>query len=144
VNVSLQSYNFIDRFVRHASYLGELTPVFSQLDREDATFRLIEGLADPRMVSFASHNFGNHVLRHQDFRIKLHDGSGAGDLPLLRRDATFLVAPGLADPTAVAFRSLNFPERFLRHRDFHLYIEPIASDQDRLDATFRIVRGFIA
>ncbi len=141
--IALQSFNFPDRFIRHANFLGELTTVTTDLDRQDASFRLVDGLADFRLTAFASHNFGNHVLRHENFRLTLADRTGAGDTPLLREDSTFIMAPGLADPTAVSFRSFNFPDRFLRHRDFHLFIEPIDGDLARQDSTFRIVPGFV-
>jgi hypothetical protein len=142
MGISVSSFNFPDLFVRHMNFLGELTVVTSDLDREDATFQLVEGLADSRFVSFTSHNFSKHVLRHEDFRIKLSDQTEAGGSQVFRDDATFVLTPGLADPTAVSFRSFNFPDRFLRHRDFHLFIEPIDGDLARLDSTFRLVPGF--
>lgn len=37
---------------------------------------------------------------------------------------------------SVSFRSFNFPDRFIRHRNFLAEIEPVSSDLDRLDATF--------
>ena len=36
--LSLRSRNFPDRFVRHQNFLGELSPIVSDLDRRDATF----------------------------------------------------------------------------------------------------------
>ncbi|MFI8962834.1 AbfB domain-containing protein [Streptomyces sp. NPDC053493] len=142
MGISLSSFNFPDLFVRHANFLGELSAVTSDLDREDATFHLVEGLADNRFMSFASHNLPKHVLRHENFRIALADQTEAGGSDVFRGDATFLLTPGLADPTAVSFRSFNFPDRFLRHRDFHLFLEPIDGDLARLDSTFRLVPGF--
>lgn len=42
-----------------------------------------------------------------------------------------------------SFRSLNYKERYIRHRAFLGYIDPIVGSdmQGRQDATFRIVRG---
>jgi hypothetical protein len=94
-------------------------------------------LTDSRFVSFRSHNFASHLLRHQGFRIRLDDVVNPSE------DATFIITPGLADDTAASFRSVNFPDRFLRHSDFHLFIEPIGTELDRMDATFRIVPGFL-
>ncbi|WP_051113498.1 AbfB domain-containing protein [Streptomyces davaonensis] len=151
---SLKSFNLDNHFVRHANFLGELSAVASDLDRTDATFDMVNGLADRSLVSFRSVNFPLHFLRHQDFRVKLHEGPNTPLVPpgstpppdspemqLMRKDATFAMVPGLADPNAVSFRSFNFPDRFLRHRDFHLFVEEVHSDLDRKDATFTVVPG---
>jgi len=36
----------------------------------------------------------------------------------------------------ISFQSYNYPYRYIRHRDFELYIENIKTDLDRKDATF--------
>ncbi|MFI8962833.1 AbfB domain-containing protein [Streptomyces sp. NPDC053493] len=141
--IAIESTNLPGLFVRHADFLGELSGVGNDLDRRDATFELAEGLADSALVSLRSQNLPGHVLRHEGFRIKLNDHTGGNDSQQIREDATFVLTPGLDDPTAVSFRSLNFPDRFLRHRDFHLFVEPADSDLARRDATFRIVPGFL-
>ncbi|GHG67868.1 AbfB domain-containing protein [Streptomyces griseocarneus] len=151
---SLQSFNFQDRFVRHADFLGELSVITSDLDRADATFDMVDGLADRNLVSFRSVNFPLHFLRHQDSRLKLHEGPNTPLVPpgttpppespemkLMRKDATFTKVQGLADPNLVSFRCFNIPSLFIRHRNFHLFVEPINSDLDRKDATFRLVPG---
>jgi len=46
------------------------------------------------------------------------------------------MVPGLSDPNAISLQSFNFRDRFLRHRDFHLFLEPADSDLARRDATF--------
>jgi hypothetical protein len=46
---------------------------------------------------------------------------------------------GLADPNGVSFESVNFPGRYMRHRDFLLWLEAPTSPGDvvfRQDATF--------
>jgi Alpha-L-arabinofuranosidase B (ABFB) domain len=151
--ISLQSTNFPDRFIRHQNFLGELSQIQSDLDRQDATFEIPEGAGVGSMVMLRSLNFPLHVLRHQNFRIRLDEfnppltpppGSGLASRPetpeeeLLRKDATFVLRPGIADPNAVSFQSLNFPDRFIRHRDFHLFVEAIDMNSDvaRHDATF--------
>ena len=45
---SIQSYNYPDYFIRHRNYLGEITTIVSTLDKKDATFKLVPGLADSR------------------------------------------------------------------------------------------------
>jgi hypothetical protein len=58
-----------------------------------------------------------------------------------RADATFYRVAGLADPAWSSFRSSNFPDRYLRHANNLLRIDPIgagSSATDRQDATFRV------
>jgi hypothetical protein len=47
-------------------------PISSELDRRDSTFKMVPGLADSRHVSFESVNYPGHYLRHQGFRLNLH------------------------------------------------------------------------
>ena len=151
MSVSLQSKNFPDRFIRHQNFLGELTPIVSELDKNDATFGV--GTTPGTAVNIRSINFPSMCLRHQDFRIKLNEFNpgllGPNPRPetpeekLLREDSTFIVVRGLADGAGISFESVNFPGRFIRHRDFHLFLEPADSDLARLDATFTIVPPFI-
>ena len=110
----------------------------TDLDKRDAEWRIVRGLADPSGVSLASVNFPNHFLRHQDFRLKLHKrpAPNSPDDTLFRKDATYLRERGLADSSGLSFRSFNFPDRYIRHRDFHLFVEPKDSPNLAADATF--------
>lgn len=155
--VSLQSTNYPDRFIRHQNFFGELTPIQSDLDRHDGTFDI--QTSPNGTVQIAAINFDWFFLRHQDFRLKLQKdpdqfapgqpgtfGHGA-PLPveqLFIADSSFFLVPGLADPTGVSFRSVNFPDRYIRHRDFHLYLEPVNSDLASHDATFKLFAPFVA
>jgi hypothetical protein len=149
--IFLQSTNFPDRFIRHQNFLGELSQIQNDLDRQDASFSIPDGARFGDMVMLRSINFSRHVFRHQDFRLKLHEFNPGlipppelGSRPetpeerLLREDASFFLVPGLADSNLVSFRSFNFHDRFIRHRDFHLFVEPADSDLARRDATFRL------
>jgi non-reducing end alpha-L-arabinofuranosidase len=52
-------------------------------------------------------------------------------------DATWIVRPGLADSTCVSFVSRDNPGAFLRHQNFHLYMQPFdGTALNRSDATF--------
>ncbi|MBW2363794.1 MAG: AbfB domain-containing protein, partial [Deltaproteobacteria bacterium] len=121
-------------FIRHRNYLGELTRISSNLDRQDASFRLVPGLANRNLVSFESVNFPGYYLRHQGFRIKLARGSNND---LFRKDATFKRVPGLANGSMVSFESYNYPGHYIRHRNFNLYLERGNTNLFRQDATFR-------
>jgi uncharacterized protein YkwD len=140
-NRAMQSLNYQDMYVRHAFFLGELTRVSTDLDRADATFDIVPGLADPTWISFRSTNYPDRYLRHQNFRIKLDVFDGS---QVMRGDATFQMRPGLADGGWTSFSAYNAPfrDRFIRHKCWSLYLEPIADDLGRRDATFRVVNGF--
>ncbi|WP_022891360.1 AbfB domain-containing protein [Agromyces subbeticus] len=101
-------------------------------------FRVVSGLAgtaDGR-VSFESVEQPGTYLRHSSFRIVAHQSDGSS---LFAADATFVPVTGLGHSMLSSFRSHNFADRYLRHRNFQLWIDPIANDQDRADATFRLV-----
>jgi len=132
---SFQSYNFRSHFIRHAQFLGEISPISSDLDRKDSTFQIVAGLADSRYVSFESLNYSGHYLRHQDFRLKLQKFDGS---QLFRQDAAFKMVPGLADGSWSSFESVNYPGHYIRHRNFHLFLERGNDDLFRKDATFRV------
>ncbi|MDC3962738.1 AbfB domain-containing protein [Polyangium jinanense] len=136
--VSIESYNLRGYYLRHRNYLGELTTISSGLDRADATFRLVPGLANTACYSFESSNFPGYYLRHQDFRIKLHPYAGDS---LYRNDATFCmrpsIQPGVGTPW-VSFESYNLPGYYLRHANYHFFIGN-QGGPFREDATFQLV-----
>ncbi len=129
----LQSYNFQDRYVRHADFDVRIDPNVSPA--QDAQFRLVPGLAGSGTVSFESVNFPGHYLRHQgfDFVLAANDGSAT-----FAADATFRRVAGLADSSWSSFQSYNVPDRYIRHYAYLLRLDPIATTADRSDATFRV------
>ncbi|WP_280510969.1 AbfB domain-containing protein [Nocardia farcinica] len=145
-SVALRSYNYPDRYIRHANFFAELAPVVNDLDRRDATFAMVPGLwfedSGPGLVSFQSLNFPDHFLRRDGFRLRLDKRT---DDPAMRNDASFFKFKGWADPAGSTFESRSLPSHFLRHRDSHIFVEQLDphSDLDRKDATFRIVEGFL-
>jgi hypothetical protein len=131
-------------YIRHRYYLGELTTIVSDLDRADATFRLVPGLADDGhgYVSFEASNYPAHFLRHQYMCLKLHEYENED---LYRQDATFRVVRGLADSQAVSFESRNYPGHYISHNamgdNFELKIENrevLFKDNRTQEATFTI------
>ncbi len=91
------------------------------------------------------------VLRHQNFRIKLSEfnlpllapgGQFPPDVELLIADSQFIKEPGLAGG-GVSFRSVNFRDHFIRHRDFHLFLDVPEGDLGRNDATFDQMPPFL-
>jgi hypothetical protein len=130
--VSLLSSNYPDRAIRHRSYLGEITPISSNLDRQDSSFRVVRGLAG-RGISFESINFPGHYLRHQSYRIRL---APSENTPLYRNDATFTPRHGLSGvPGEVSYESVNYPGHYIRHCSFHLYIDNNSRGNQDCNAT---------
>lgn len=139
LSMSFQSVNYPDRYIRHKAFLGYLDPVNSDLDRMDASFVLVPGLADNNHFSIRSVNYPDNFLRPQNLEIKLLRVEGSD---LIKKDATFKMLPGLFGEGGVTFEAVNHPGHFLRHRDFRLYIDrPDGSELFRKDATFRMVSG---
>ncbi|WP_026931967.1 glycoside hydrolase family 43 protein [Glycomyces tenuis] len=133
----LKSYNFPDRYVRHASDIGRIDP-FPMEPPADQQWRLVSGLADPSGVSFESVNRPGRYLRHVNYEMRLEANDGSA---LFAADATFLRTAGLADGSWASFRSHNFPDRCLRHSGYVLRVDPIdpgSSQADREDATFQV------
>ena len=127
-------------FIRHRNSLGELTKLNEGPIKDFAFFLEIRDPIRHDLVSFSSTNFLGKYLRHSNFRVRLDDippvTSNHATLFLFLQDSSFFMVRGLADPNGVSFRSFNVPDHFLRHRDFHLFVEPKNSPNLAADATF--------
>ena len=111
---------FTDRYLRHADSLARtdvLTAASADGARQDASFRTVPGLADPRCYSFESVNFPGRYLRHAAFRVRL-DGDTGGTFTA---DATWCSRTGLA-AGGMSFESLNLPGHYLRHYADNVYL----------------------
>ncbi|WP_257447797.1 AbfB domain-containing protein [Archangium lipolyticum] len=113
--------NYTNRYVRHIDSLGFTEVVDGGSNatlKQDATFKLVPGLAESSCYSFESRNYPGQYLRHSNSRIRkdARDGSAIFD-----QDATFCAQPGLSG-TGVSFQSYNFPERYIRHAAAELWI----------------------
>lgn len=130
----IQSYNFQDRYVRHANFDVRIDPNVSPA--QDAQFRLAPGLANSSgYVSLESVNFPGYYLRHSGFDFVLAPNDGTASFAT---DATFRRVAGLADSAWSSFQSYNYPDRYIRHYGFLLRLDPITTAQGRGDATFRV------
>ncbi|WP_020138518.1 glycoside hydrolase family 43 protein [Streptomyces sp. 351MFTsu5.1] len=127
----LQSFNFQDRYVRHANFD---VLIDQNVTSDDAKFRLRPGLAGTGTVSFESVNNPGYFLRHAnyDFQLVRNDGTAQ-----FAADATFRQVAGLADAGWSSFQSYNHPDRYIRHYAYKLRLDPITTATGRGDATFR-------
>jgi len=133
--VSFESVNFPERYIRHRNSLGFIEPISDSLAKQDATFKIVPGLAG-KCFSFESHNYPNQFLRHQGSRLKL---AALANDQLFQQDATFCITTGLASSEGASFESVNYPAHYLRHRNFELWLDRFEdSEQFRKDGTFQI------
>lgn len=140
---SLQAYRPQDHYMRHAGFLGRIGRTKTELDVRDANFRVVPGLADKNCVSFEASNVRDHYLKHAFWRIVL---AKRLDEQKFREDATFCIVWGLhktnrSGSDSMSFRSFNFPDRYIRHRNFELWLDPSENTTlFRDDATFFMVQ----
>ncbi len=111
---------FTDRYLRHADSLARtdvLTTANADGARQDASFRTVPGLADPRCYSFESVNFPGRYLRHAAYRVRLDADTGG----TFAADATWCSRTGLA-VGGMSFESVNLPGHYLRHYADNVYL----------------------
>jgi hypothetical protein len=136
---SIRAYAPARHYIRHANSLGRISEIKVELDSRDARFKTVPGLAKSGCVSFLSTNIRDHYLRHSNFRIVLSPYSSD---ELFRKDATFCMEWGLrrvGNEESVTFRSFNFPDRVIRHRNFELWLDAVENTPlFRSDASFFI------
>ncbi|MFI5962243.1 glycoside hydrolase family 43 protein [Streptomyces asoensis] len=130
----LKSYNFPDRYVRHADYVGRIDAYPFDL-YTDSQWKLVPGLADGSGVSFQSVNYPTRYLRHYNYQLQLDVNDGTSTFA---GDATFYRTAGLADPAWSSFRSYNNPTRYIRHSNYVLRIDPVSTATEKQDATFSV------
>ncbi|MGI5180871.1 AbfB domain-containing protein [Dactylosporangium sp. CA-152071] len=109
-----------NRYLRHSNSFAR-TDVLSSASadgaRQDASFRTVAGLADPRCYSFESVNFPGQYLRHANLRVRIDPNTGGS----FAADATWCSRPGLA-AGGTSFESYNFPGSYMRHYADNVYL----------------------
>ncbi len=130
----LKSYNYPDRYVRHANYAARVDTYPFDL-YTDSQWKLVPGLADGSGVSFQSVNYPTRYLRHYNYALQLDVNDGTSTFA---GDATFSRTAGLADSSWASFRSYNNPTRYIRHANYVLRIDPVSTATEQRDATFRV------
>ena len=121
-----------NRFVAHSDYLG-LTRVTGdsspEVLKQDATWKVVPGLADANCYSVQSKNYPGRYLRHKSSRVVLERNDGSD---LFKQDATWCGKDGLSG-TGISFEAKNFPGRYLRHYNAELWLArkggPLPSDK---------------
>ncbi|KAJ3423537.1 alpha-l-arabinofuranosidase b [Anaeramoeba flamelloides] len=139
--ISLQSFNYPRHFIRHRNYMGEITEISSELDKKDSSFKIVEGLFGENTVSFESKNFPGYYLIHSNFRMRIEKLSNEKEPEFFKKDCSFKIVSGLADESFKSFESINYPGYYIRHKNFHLYLEQNTEELFKKDCTFKITQG---
>ena len=133
--ISLESADQAGRFVTTTGDLGFLTAVPPGSDdavRRQATFTVVQGLADPACLSFRAEN--GRYLRHSSWRLRLDPDQST---PLFRGDATFCAGDGAADGS-VTLEASNYPGWFMHHRGSELWVDQTdGSKAFKVESSFR-------
>ncbi|GAA4942313.1 hypothetical protein GCM10023224_25830 [Streptomonospora halophila] len=117
-----------NRYIRHQDALGFTEVVeesSSDLLKQDATWRIVPGLADDTCYSLESANYPDEYLRHRASRVRREASDGS---ELFREDATWCAEPGLSG-SGVSLRSYNFPDQYLRHYDSELWLAGVGGPE---------------
>ncbi|ORT60745.1 AbfB domain-containing protein [Streptomyces sp. CB03238] len=108
-----------NKYLRHkdgAAFTEVVDANSSGLLKNDATWKIVPGLADSRCYSFESRNFPGEYLRHRDFRVYKEGGDGSA---LFKADATWCAVQGAG---GVRLSAYNFPGQYLRHYYSELWL----------------------
>lgn len=133
---SFESYAFPGSYINHYNGVGMVSYIDGRFldEADDATFRVVPGLADSRCISFEARNFpGSYLMNNSYDEVNLEAYNG--DLAAAE-DATFCPRPGLADSRYLSFESCNQPGKFMRQDDEYLYVEGGQGVVFEDDATF--------
>jgi hypothetical protein len=145
--LSLFSNNLPDFFIVERQGLADIAKIDIERfqDRFDATFEWtgpnlrfgetgqLRRVANPPGIVL-------HIADFDNFRIhgKFFDGIvDPNRKEEVRQESTFVLEKGVIDPNQFSFRSVKFPDRFIRHRGFQLFAEPVNTPDELQSATFR-------
>ena len=71
----IKSYNFPDRYVRHAGNVARID-AYPFDPYQDQQWTIVPGLADPAGISLRSVNFPDRYLRHANYALVLNANDG--------------------------------------------------------------------
>ena len=107
--VTLGPPGFPNQVFRHSNFILS-TSIIDGTDgqKQDSSFYIVKGLADPAGISFRSYNYPDHYLRHTEFVFRLDPASTN---PTYKNDATFYRKEVSLNNNTIAIRSKNFKNR---------------------------------
>jgi hypothetical protein len=130
--------SYIHYYMHHSNNLGDIAPVHINSDtlpRQEATFKIVAGLANSSCYSFEASHYPGQYLRHSSLRIRKDPDDGSWQFKL---DATFCGKPGLWTGQGLSLESVNYPNHYIRHRNSELWLDAYQNtDIYKQDATWR-------
>ncbi|WP_406389669.1 AbfB domain-containing protein [Streptomyces sp. NBC_00887] len=148
LKLSLFSNNLPDFFIIDHSGLADIAKIETEDDRRNATFQwtgrsLNFGEEGMLVRAVAPPGFCLRIATFDDFRIHSKFLTGITD-PQVRdqviEESTYVLERAEIDPNQASFRSVKFPDRFIRHRNFELFAESVVTPDELQSACFRIVQ----
>ncbi|MBE8515974.1 AbfB domain-containing protein [Amycolatopsis sp. H6(2020)] len=132
---NFRSHNFPQSLICHRDHAGFVQP--READDRAFTWTVIPTWHIPGAWSLQAYSSPFCFLRHRNFRLHIEIPQGDSDHSY-NEDTAFILEKGLADANGVSFRSHNFPDRFIRHRNGELWLDVLAGADPlfRADATF--------
>ncbi|WP_030198836.1 AbfB domain-containing protein [Streptomyces sp. NRRL S-87] len=147
LKLSLFSNDLPDFFIIDRDGFADIAKIETEQDRRDATFQW----TGPSLATFggtgmlvravAPPGFCLRIATFEDFRIETKFFTGITDPQVKAQvieESTFTFEAAEIDPNQASFRSVKFPDRFIRHRGFQLFAEPLVTISDLQSACFRI------
>ncbi|RDY33310.1 alpha-L-arabinofuranosidase [Lachnotalea glycerini] len=133
----LKSYNYPDRYIRHANYTGRIDS--APFDpTSNMQWKIVPGLADSGGVSFQSVDNPSMYLRQSSYNVVL---ASKDNTTAFKNDATFYMTNGFADSSWTSFQSYTYPGYYIRHSNYVLKLSQITNSSsvtDKQDSTFKI------
>ncbi|MFD3329629.1 AbfB domain-containing protein [Streptomyces sp. NPDC058701] len=146
LKLSLFSNNFPDFFIIDHGGLVDIAKIETEDDRRNATFQwtgpsLSVGERGMLVRAVAPPGFCLHIATFDNFRIHSKFFTGITD-PQVKaqviKESTYTLEQAEIDPNQFSFRSVQFPDRVIRHRNFELFAEPVVTPDELQSACFRI------
>ncbi len=121
--ISLTSLDSKDKYVSHKNYDIILSEITSDLDKKDASFKIVKALNGKEgYISLESSSFPKHYVRNLNFIMRLQKVDPEQDIALFNNDASFKIINGLAK-SGISFESYNFPHFYIRTSNNVLRLE---------------------
>ncbi|WP_457962445.1 family 43 glycosylhydrolase [Arthrobacter sp. D1-29] len=132
--IRLKPANFPTRYVRHQDFAARIDVDVTPL--EDSQIRLVAGPAGNGSVAMESINWPGWFLTESSGTVALARNDGTTGFAAR---ASFQRRTGLSGAGTVSFESVAKPGAWLRHRNYVLYVEPVAGTLGAADASFTVV-----
>ncbi|MGW2634056.1 AbfB domain-containing protein [Streptomyces chattanoogensis] len=148
LKLSLFSNNFPELFIIDHTGLVDIAKIETEDDRRNATFQwtgpsLNFGNKGMLIRAVAPPGFCLHIATFDNFRIHSKFFTGITDPQVKAQvieESTYVLERAEIDPNQASFRSVKFPDRFIRHRNFELFAEPVVTPDELQSACFRIAQ----